>query len=430
MLGSIIAGMFKSQRFGNILKILLLVLIFQFFGTGNRFPATTYYEVRDFTWGLEFDYVDWTLNALRLKFLQFSSGTIHYLDEAAQKAVIEDYLDLVQNIQRAEAELNNLYADPAIENPDQQAAVINEELASYYQLREVLGPLAENVIQGMMGAVLKDLGLSLGGQSIPPLLYHSSPLPWALIVSPRQTIQQDAHIHLKTETSLEEHIALEDKIAEALDVSTLVVPIGGVGVYPTMVAQTRNLPWLAEVVAHEWIHNYLDLHPLGQAYSESPELRTINETTASIAGTEIGHALISRFFADLLVQANPPQKPVLPPLPTAPVFDFRAEMHETRVTTDALLANGEVEAAEAYMEARRIFFWENGYKIRKLNQAYFAFHGAYASQAVGAAGEDPVGEAVRSLRDSSATLEEFLNAIAWVNSFEELLALTQTPVEP
>jgi len=72
------------------------------------------------------------------------------------------------------------------------------------------------------------------------------------------------------------------------------------------------------------------------------------------------------------------------------------------------------------MEARRVFFWENGYLIRKLNQAYFAFHGAYADQPGGAAGEDPVGAAVRALRSQSLSLADFLNRISWMSSFEQL----------
>ena len=69
-------------------------------------------------------------------------------------------------------------------------------------------------------------------------------------------------------------------------------------------------------------------------------------------------------------------------------------------------------------------FWDNGYQIRRLNQAYFAFHGAYADAPVGAAGRDPVGPAVRRLRAEADTLAEFLNRISWLTSFEELKALT------
>jgi hypothetical protein len=101
-------------------------------------------------------------------------------------------------------------------------------------------------------------------------------------------------------------------------------------------------------------------------------------------------------------------------------FDFRAEMHETRVTADQLLAEGKIEEAESYMEQRRQIFWENGYLLRKLNQAYFAFHGAYADVPGGAAGEDPVGPAVRALREQSDSLADFINTISWMTSFEQL----------
>jgi hypothetical protein len=155
----------------------------------------------------------------------------------------------------------------------------------------------------------------------------------------------------------------------------------------------------------------------------------MNETTASIAGNEIGTYVLERHYPEL-VASSPALglEPVSfsPPSSTGsqtedpPVFDFRAEMHETRVTADKLLAEGKIEEAEGYMEQRRQFFWENGYLLRKLNQAYFAFHGAYADVPGGAAGEDPVGPAVRALREQSASLADFINTIAWMTSFEEL----------
>jgi hypothetical protein len=102
-------------------------------------------------------------------------------------------------------------------------------------------------------------------------------------------------------------------------------------------------------------------------------------------------------------------------------------MHITRVTVDDLLAQGKIEEAEAYMEQRRGVFWENGYHIRKINQAYFAFYGAYADQPGGAAGADPVGEAVRQLRARSPSLAEFIQRIAWMSSFEQLKEAVSQP---
>ena len=154
----------------------------------------------------------------------------------------------------------------------------------------------------------------------------------------------------------------------------------------------------------------------------------MNETTASIAGDEVGTFVLHRHYPELLASSPSPElvsldrghEPALQAQEPQP-FDFRAEMHETRVKADELLAEGKIEEAEAYMEQRREVFWENGYLIRKLNQAYFAFHGAYADSPGGAAGEDPVGPAVRALREQSDSLADFINTIAWMTSFEELL---------
>jgi len=105
--------------------------------------------------------------------------------------------------------------------------------------------------------------------------------------------------------------------------------------------------------------------------------------------------------------------------PAPPAFDFRAEMRATRVRTDELLALGKIDEAELYMELRRRVFVEQGYSIRKLNQSYFAFYGAYADEP-GAPGADPVGPAVVELRQRSSSLAAFLKRISWYTSFEQL----------
>jgi hypothetical protein len=189
-----------------------------------------------------------------------------------------------------------------------------------------------------------------------------------------------------------------------------------------MVMETTDINGLAEVVAHEWVHNYLTIHPLGFSYMNSTELRTMNETVASIAGKELGRAVVAEYYPEFLPPEAPPtpaennqgQSTVPPP------FDFNSEMHQTRVIVDRLLSQGKIQTAESYMEQRRVFFWQHGYHIRKLNQAYFAFYGAYADQPQGAAGADPVGTAVRLLRAKSSSLADFINRMAWMWNFDQL----------
>jgi hypothetical protein len=381
--------------------------------------------IRSYTRAIEFDFVEWTIDAVLIKLDYASLGLVDFLGREEQRQVVLDYRDLVGQIQSAEYQMTMIYTDPQIENPEEAAEAVRQQLAELYHQREELQPVAEAVIQQMVSYVIDEMQLDFIGQPMPQVMFESTPLPWALIVSPREGIQQTANISLEVDLTVEDHVRLEEQIAVEQDVSTLVVPIGGVGTYPSMIAQSTNINWLMEVVSHEWTHNYLTLNPLGVRYSASPEMRTINETTASIAGNEIGAAVIAEFFPEFVPPPTPPapstgsaQEP-----PSAPVFDFRAEMHETRVTVDEMLANGQIEEAEAYMEARREFLWENGYRIRKLNQAYFAFYGAYADTPGGSAGEDPVGAAVRDLRAQSDSLGEFIRAIAEVKSFERLLEL-------
>lgn len=402
-------------------------------------PGDTVENVRAYTRDIEFDYVAWTLDALGGKFAVTSFAPTDYLPAEAQKEAVLDYLSLVGKIETAENDLAEFYGSPDLEDPQAATAPLRRELEQLYAERDRLFPIAEAVLQQQVSQIVAEMDLAYLGQTFPPVLYKVTPLPKALIISPRDVIRQDADISLIADLSLDEIVEIEEKIETNLSYSALVTNVGGVGLYPTMVMQSRNLNWLAEVVAHEWIHNYLTLRPLGVNYFTSPELRTMNETTANMAGKEIGAAVIERFYPEF---APEPVQPVVEtpdeeaiednqpePEPEPATFDFRAEMRETRLAVDEMLAAGEIDEAETYMEERRLVFWDNGYRIRKLNQAYFAFHGAYADVPGGAAGDDPVGDAVRTLRASSASLADFVNRISWMWSVDQLYS-TVTELTP
>lgn len=406
---------------------LALIMLAVFLGYSSP-PVTDPIEnIRVYTRQIEFDYVEWTIDAALVKIEAAAAGFPFNLDHAVQKKIVTEYLRLTQKSIEQERALEALYADSTIKNKEVASAPLRAELSSTRERLNEIAPIAESVLQHQVSEVLADIGLTIAGQPIPNVLYHSTPLPMALIVSPRERIEQTANISIETGLTVDQQAALEAQVDANLNVSSLVVPIGGVGVYPTMVMRNANIRWTLDVVAHEWIHNYLSLRPLGILYNETPELRTMNETTASIAGNEIGALVLERFYPELTsasfpalnLIALPKDRPDPEDLPRPP-FDFRAEMYETRVTTDALLAEGNIAEAEAYMEKRRLLFLKNGHLIRKLNQAYFAFYGAYADVPGGAAGEDPVGPAVRALRAQSESLADFVNRISWMTSFQDL----------
>ena len=420
-----------STRFEKFLGAVNLALYFLLFSVlltaSNPLPEVEADRLSDYTRGLEFDFTSWIANASWIKLQQASLGSPYYMTHEKRKEIVVAYFHNMEDVLLAEWELEQIYTDPQIDDPEAASAELHQRLDALYAEQNRLAPFAESVLEEEVSAALAEAGLTTGGQPIPRPLYHITPLPVALVISPRDTIRQDKNIMLKVDFPIDERDALEQKIFNELNLSALVVPVGGVGVYPTMGMRSTNLPWTLDTIAHEWTHNYLDWHPLGWNYGTSPELRTINETVASIVGGEISQMVLEKEYPELLaaersrVRLISASQPILDPDP--PPFDYRAEMHETRVHTDELLAAGKIEEAEAYMEERRQFMWENGYAIRKLNQAYFAFYGAYADVPGGAAGEDPVGPAVRKLRAQSDSLADFVHTIMWVDSFDELLAL-------
>ena len=423
-----------QPMFQKILKgleiTLALVILAALTGYSNPSLTEPTEKVRAYTREIEFDYIAWMSNAALVKIRAASVGFPYTLEETAQKKMVLEYFGNTQSIADKERVLTGIFADASITDKELASQELRNELDQLYNRQDELTPLVEAILQAQVSEVAAEESLTSGGQPIPLVWYHSTPLPKALIVSPRDHIEQLANISINGDLTIDDQVKLENNIDRGLGTSSLIVDLGGVGVYPTMVYRTSNLSWTLNTIAHEWIHNYLTLRPLGLSYEVSPELRTMNETTASIAGDELGALVMKKYYPEftstsprLILNASfssLSRSRRQPQTSSDEPFDFRAEMHETRVRTDELLAEGKIEEAEAYMEARRQVFLQNGYLIRKLNQAYFAFHGAYADVPGGAAGEDPVGPAVRALRSQSDSLAAFIDAIAWMWNFEQL----------
>ncbi|MGD8553001.1 MAG: hypothetical protein PVG02_05020 [Anaerolineales bacterium] len=405
-------------------RAILIVIMVALLGGSVIAIETPQAQTRIFTRPVEFNFLNWTLSAVFSKLGQWSLGSTNYLVEPERTELVKTYLEDLGETQRLQRQLEELYGTPDKDDLEEAIQNVHAELEAIQAKVSRSRPVVETILQEDVGMLLQEMDFDIAGAPFPPVLMQFTPLPSALIVSPRDEIRQEANITLKVGLSIEEQIQLEDRVESAMGVSALVVPIGGMGTYPTMIQQSTTLSWVTEVIAHEWTHNYLSLHPLGFNYSTTPELRTINETVASLIGVDFSRRVLGAKYPEYLPpdQLDVPAE-TQPELPAEDVFDFRAEMRETRLKVDELLAQGEIEVAEEYMEARRVFFWEQGYRIRKLNQAYFAFHGAYADEPGGAAGDDPVGGAVRTLWQEINSPRDFLRRVAGISSYEALQAM-------
>ena len=422
----------RCQRLASIIGRTMWLLLLTGVLTHSTMQPPSDLEARVFPYvhDAEFDFTTWIGKATILKIASAALGASDYLNEAARIRLVREYFHLQAERERLESQIARHYADPAIVTPEIVTAELQQQSDSLRRQQELLQPFVETILAEQLSVVLTQLGLSWGGQPLPPVAFHFTSLPLMVVISPRTEIRQAATVGIEGNLTLENIETLEEHLARDLDVSALVVPVGGLGAYPTMIAHSSNLHWITTAIAHEWVHNYLTLKPLGRLYDASPELRTMNETTASIAGDEIGALTMQRYYPDLAapppafnnyLRREPTSTTTTLPSPLPEIFDYQTEMRLTRIHVDELLAQGQVNSAEAYMEMRRRLFWDHGYQIRKLNQAYFAFYGAYASDpGEGVTGTDPVGPAVRLLRRRSPDIGYFLKTMAAFSSIAQL----------
>jgi hypothetical protein len=288
----------------------------------------------------------------------------------------------------------------------------------------------EDVIEGRVTAVLKDEGLALEpplfndlGLVFPPVDFELDATPHVLAVSPRERIELRDSYLLESQIPVEEIEAIERKAESENEgrggVSALIIRTGGFSSYPSVVFEDASYESLIETVFHEWLHSYLIFFPLGMSYFGSSDTRTLNESVANIGGEALARVYFERHRAlDQVCGAAPATPTPAPtPSPAATVFDFTAEMRALRRQVEAMLAEGHIEEAEALMAAKRDEFEAKGVFIRKLNQAYFAFHGSYADTA---GSIDPIGPKLQTLLQQAGSAGEFVRLASGITSRAEL----------
>ena len=377
----------------------------------------------------DFDnYLNSIVKPYRFSIAKWESETIpheikQWIFDSSEKSddevhIVTEYFSSVERIKALKSEIQ------AINAGDRQgdSASLEAELNRLQDQRMTLEGTAERIIerqiretlaqQGIFNPVDKYIRLEVG---FPPVSFELEKPPCSLVISPRERIESMKEILLLPELNIKEIEGIEAEV-DKLGVSSLVVKLGGLGAtYPTLVTNEASLQFTIDTAAEEWVHQYLVFKPLGFLYlldltgvSRNYEIATINETLASMVSKEVSSILCEKYYPGY---ENDVEQT------TESGFDFNREMREIRRTVDKYLARGEIEQAEEFMERKRQYLVSNGYYIRKLNQAYFAFHGTYADKPTSIS---PIGLELKELRSQSASLKDFLNTVAVMTSHQDL----------
>ena len=322
---------------------------------------------------------------------------------------------------------------------------LQEEVERLSDERSALRDSVEETIESALSTAIREAGLSEWESFVfPPVDIRLAGPPIVLLTSPRDRIERMHEVLMEPDVSLVVRERLEDRLMEEEDVAAISFQVGGLAAYPASVLDTIPLEDTFRAGAHEWMHHYMAFRPLGQKMFTSSEMVTLNETLADIVGREIGDAA-----RELLLEGEEPPSLYLSPdegeidsecssgggetggdcaapqpAPESGLhgrdehFGYREEMRETRLRVDELLAEGRVDEAEEYMEERRLKFVENGFPIRRLNQAYFAFHGTYAESA---ASSSPIAGQLHRFRELMPDLRTFVSEMGGISSYAQFL---------
>ncbi len=337
-------------------------------------------------------------------------------------ATSEDSITKLKNFFEVNRQISRARSELATAEARAQTSAVSTNVSTLSELHTKQANLkfdAELILERLVAQEAQKEGLTRGFLGLrfmwPPVGIAIEDRPSVLAVSPRDHIALETSVLLNSGISRDTREAIESEIA-TLELSGLVVGIGGVATYPAILPDDGDLQSALEIATHEWLHHYLYFHPLGRNYFSSGQMTSINETVANMWGKEIGKRLYCRYFVTCAPEMGVGATADRPPPPPPGAFDFNREMRATRLRTDQLLKDGKIQEAEEYMESRRKLFVEKGYTIRKLNQAYFAFHGSYGDEP---SVVSPIGDMLRLIRANNATIGDFVRQAQEFGSTEE-----------
>ncbi len=369
--------------------------------------------------GFAFDLLAYELGNFPDKWIYRALSALPWVDDGpeARRSALDQYEELARHLRENAGKLREATAQNDLARRDD----LQGERELLLDTRNAIRDTVEEYLEAELSLTLSNFGFSTWGDFMwPPVDFRIDNPPSILVTSPRNIIERRESRLIDTDLTESEKLGIENHLLTQANLSAIVLRTGGLAAFPNIVPSDYDLLPLLEVSAHEWLHAYLLFQPLGRAYWDNGDMTSLNETLAQIFGKEIGRITYNRIKdADIDTMEPPPSvtdtgedaPPVDPDR-----FDFREFMFETRQKTDEMLAENQIAEAEAYMEQRRLVLVEHGHHIRKLNQAYFAFHGLYAA---GLASTSPLARQLWELRLQSDHIGDFVKTLQTISDYSQ-----------
>ena len=309
------------RRVPVYLVLALLVLIA---GHGGHGLSQLDSVVSPYRWGL----IEWEATHFLDKWrYRLEQAIPWHVPPAAEELVLEEFFQLSHEIEDLEQELSQLAADEPAENPRAEEAA--SHLVDLNKKRSRIKPQAEERLEAEVSAILSEEGFESRFNLIwPPVDIELINPPSVLILSPRNVIERQKDFVLRPRLDLKSRQELEDRIFREQDMSALVVNVGGIATYPSIVNIEAGLKRALGIAAHEWLHQYWFFYALGRNYARDSETTTLNESAASLASEELNRRVYKSVTGEPIEQ---PQETNQTPTTDTGGFDFRESMHETRL---------------------------------------------------------------------------------------------------
>ena len=334
-----------------------------------------------------------------------------------ERLKLDAYFQAVNELSVIQGELNRIEREGV--GAQVTVAELEESADEVMESLDRLRNDVEETLEATITSVVREEGIGFWVFLLPPVDIRLTNTPKLLVTSPRDRILRTHDVLLEPGLEIDEREQVEEELLDYSNLSAVVLDIGGLATYPASIPSGRDLERTLDIAAHEWLHHYFFFKSLGQNMFNSDDMQVLNETAADIIGGEIGRrAFVKLGGMPRDASEDGGADPEEGATDGDDGFDFNEEMQKTRLRVDELLEEGKIEEAEAYMEERRLVFEEHGFRIRKLNQAYFAFHGTYADSP---SSVSPIGDQLHEMHELVPDLGDFIDTVSGMSSYEEFL---------